>query len=249
MTARGPLAACSRGTTSIEFLIVLFPVILVFLGVVQLALLAGARLVVSHAASAAARAAAVVVDDSPSRYGGEARGHLGAAGDRRLRVLGPGSAGTGLGGALGSIAPHTRADAIRLAASVPVAALSPTFADAVGWFASPSTGSVERALLSPSLARAAFGVQAYDELSLAVTPTVDESRETVRVDVEYLFHCAVPLVDRLLCDTLGPPAELPPVPAKSLLGLLALSSERFFRLRASATWARQRLRHGGGGDV
>jgi Flp pilus assembly protein TadG len=75
MTYRA-LANDARGVVMLEFLVAFVPVLLLFLGAVQLALLSVAELVVRHAAIAGARSAAVVLDDDPARYENEARGDL-----------------------------------------------------------------------------------------------------------------------------------------------------------------------------
>lgn len=70
---RGGLAGLARdecGVVYVELLSVIFVVLLLFLGTMQIAELATARLVVRRAASAAARAAAVVLPDDPAHYAG-----------------------------------------------------------------------------------------------------------------------------------------------------------------------------------
>jgi len=73
---RGVLVTDVRGVVMFEFLLAFIPVLLLFLGAVQLALLSAAALVVQHAAIDGARSAAVVLDDDPARYEGDARGDL-----------------------------------------------------------------------------------------------------------------------------------------------------------------------------
>jgi Flp pilus assembly protein TadG len=68
-----------RGVVMLEFLVAFVPVLVLFLGVLQLALLAVAQLAVQHAAIAGARSASVVLDDDPAAYGGEARGEASGA--------------------------------------------------------------------------------------------------------------------------------------------------------------------------
>jgi hypothetical protein len=77
MTPRfGPLTSDARGVVLVEFLIALLPVLLLFLSVLQLAVLGAAKLVVQHAAVAGARSACVVLDDDPARYADEPRGAI-----------------------------------------------------------------------------------------------------------------------------------------------------------------------------
>ncbi len=74
--ARLALRHDSRGVVYVEFLIAFFPLLVIFLGICQLALIASARLVVQHAALAAARSAIVVLEDSPDDFGGAGKGKL-----------------------------------------------------------------------------------------------------------------------------------------------------------------------------
>ena len=87
MTCRR-LANDMQGVVMLEFLLAFVPVLLLFLGAVQLTLLSVAELVVQHAAIAGARSAAVVLDDDPARYENEARGDLlGARGQTITRAV------------------------------------------------------------------------------------------------------------------------------------------------------------------
>jgi len=58
----------ARGAVYVEFLVAFFPMLTLFLSVVQLADLYAAKLVVRHAAYRAARAGAVVFPDDPANY-------------------------------------------------------------------------------------------------------------------------------------------------------------------------------------
>lgn len=58
------------GGVYVEFLIAFLPIFFFFLGLVQLAFVQVANLVVKHAATKAVRAAAVVLPDDPQFYGG-----------------------------------------------------------------------------------------------------------------------------------------------------------------------------------
>lgn len=80
------LATDRRGSTYVEFLIVVVPFILFVLCVFQTALLEFADLVVERSANAAARSAAVVLDDDPAHYQGEARNAVTAGGARELAI-------------------------------------------------------------------------------------------------------------------------------------------------------------------
>jgi len=237
-----------QGAVSVEFLLAVFPVLLVFFGMVQLALVGVARLVVIHAAGAAARSAAVVLDDSPSRYGGEARGHLARqASNHAEPALGP----SRVGSLLESLAPargESRLEVIRRAASVPLSALAPSPERVQEWLSRAGSPSIERALGAASPARIASGVGAYHLGVLGVSVFADDARDLVRVEVLYLLHCGVPVAARLLCSPLPAAAggELDRVPSLSVARALAATGERFLALRAQAVWPRQRYHDGGG---
>jgi hypothetical protein len=87
------LATERRGSTYVEFLIVIVPFTMFVLCVLQTALLEFADLVVERSANAAARSAAVVLDDDPRFYQGEARNTM-TAGGARERVIRQGAANT-----------------------------------------------------------------------------------------------------------------------------------------------------------
>jgi hypothetical protein len=191
------------GAVYVEFLLVFLPVFLLFLAVIQLGFVYAARLVVQHAANRAVRAAVVIIDDDPARYGGEPRGELHLTGSHQPRFSGqayfhgigyPGSADT-LGG--------PRFLDIRGAAELPLLAVA------------PSSG----ALTGPESVRAAIGGigsrvaagSAYNLSAVAVAfPTAPGANtfrtrfrrdDLVTVRVSYVFHCATPLVSRLMCKS------------------------------------------------
>jgi hypothetical protein len=63
-----PLVRDARGAIYVEFLIAFMPILTMFLGIVQIADLHQARLIVSHAAMVGARAAVVVIPDDGQFY-------------------------------------------------------------------------------------------------------------------------------------------------------------------------------------
>jgi hypothetical protein len=83
--ASPPTRLGTRGVVMLEFLLAFTPVLWLFLGIMQLALLASARIIVQHAAISGARAAAVVLDDDPQFYAGAPRMFLGRADARDSR--------------------------------------------------------------------------------------------------------------------------------------------------------------------
>lgn len=75
------LSADRRGIVYVEFVIVFFPVFLMFLAIVQLSFFYAAKLTVQHAAYMGARSAIVVLDDDPKHYEGAPRNCLEGSGD------------------------------------------------------------------------------------------------------------------------------------------------------------------------
>lgn len=73
--ARALLGRDVRGAVYVEFLIAFMPLFAFFSGLVQLAVLQTADIVVKHAATVAARAAVVVLPDDPKFYGGAELNH------------------------------------------------------------------------------------------------------------------------------------------------------------------------------
>ncbi len=210
-----------RGAAYVEFLIAFIPLFIMFLGMVQMSLMYAGDLVVQHAASRAARAAVVVLDDDPQYYDGEPRMTVARFGfssseeglSAILRIFGAGAGGGGGGpGASGG----PRLSAIRTAASLPLASISPSMEQLV------DADSVMTAIGSPET-RAATGVFIYNDSAMGITFPVSPGANSYREDfdhgqqvttrVTYLFHCGVPLASRLMCDTyptirLGPAAAL-----------------------------------------
>ncbi len=204
--ARG-LAADAGGAAYVEFLIAFLPLFTLFLGMVQWALMGAADLVVQHAASRAVRSAVVVLDDDPERYDGAARLRIDMDGSSDVqspltRVLGvacpdPTAA---FGGSRGG----PRIAAIRQAAGFPLIAIAPSSAQL------RDADSVRTAIDDPAC-RATAGSTAYNAAALAVTfpsaPGSSSLRTTFARDdqvtarVTYAFHCGVPLINRLMCET------------------------------------------------
>jgi len=204
------LAGDQRGAAYVEFLIVFIPIFMMFLGMIQASMMYAANLVVTHSATTAARAAAVVLDDQESRYGDEARNSTAGTASSTDSVTtltegfltGFGSAPASGGGDSGSSG--ARLSAIRSAASIPLLAVSPSFSQLVG------SESVYSAIGGNPAERGLTGAAVYNRTAVAVTfPTARagtefrsefEENEDVTVRVTYLFHCAVPLVNRIMCD-------------------------------------------------
>lgn len=218
------LAKDERGAVYVEFLLVFLPVFLIFLGLVQASLLYTANIVVRHAANTAARAAMVVLDDDPAEYDDEARNDMTGEGGSEgssssssnplggfLDMTGEGSTTTssdeGDSGDLGG----KRVAAIRGAAQVALLSLSPPLDNVV----SPqNVKAVSQAIGADASSTSRLaGAALYNQMAVAVTfpqrrgdndnyRTTVGMRDPVTVRVSYLFSCAVPIVNRLICDSM-----------------------------------------------
>ncbi|MGE0790773.1 MAG: TadE family protein [Sandaracinaceae bacterium] len=210
MIARGPIDPVhdrQGGAAYVEFLIAFLPLFTFFLGLVQWSLMSAADLVVQHAASRAVRAAIVVIDDEESRYDGADRLQIDSDGSAEVRdplatILGL-DCPTPLAG-LGTPRGGPRLAAIRQAASFPLLAVSPSFDQLY------ETDSVRTALDDPGC-RASMGAGAYNAAAMSVTfpdgPHSSSFRSSfaygdqVTTRVTYAFHCGVPLINRLMCES------------------------------------------------
>ncbi|HEX4477069.1 MAG TPA: hypothetical protein VH142_18390 [Polyangiaceae bacterium] len=247
------------GLVYLEFLLAIFPVMLVFLGTVQLALSAAAQLVVRHAAVNAVRSAIVVLDDDPVHYSGAARGELGQATsptDALVGVVNNVAQGMTFQKVLEQFTVTSRLDVIRRAASAPLAPFAPSASEVIQWFLPNTPESVARAVGSSGLDRPLFGLLAYDAATVAVTfpdapasttlATTTVSSDSVTVRVTYLFRCGVPVVAALACKSLtdvlsdsNASRELAHVADTRERDLLKGTHERFLVLTAEATLPRQ----------
>lgn len=198
------------GAAYVEFLISFIPVFIMFLGMLQGALMYGANLVVTHSANRAARAAIVVLPDAEDEYDGEQQNRVDFTAESEsddgvtsfLEDLGGGgfSAPFTAAGSRGS----KRLNAIRSAASLPLLAVSPSFDQLTG------DPVVYNAVGGRPAERAIVGATLYNRAAVSVTfPTAPGAttyktsfgpNEDITVRVTYLFHCGVPLANRFMCD-------------------------------------------------
>lgn len=223
-TPRGPETFFSDrgGAVYVEFLLAFIPLFFLFLGMVQMGLLYAADLVVRHAAVTATRAAAVVIDDDPTNYEDETRRSFTSDGNQRDTMVRRAIEALLRTPAARSRPPRIdseRYEAIHSAASMPLLPFSPPVN--MIW-RSPADENVLNAIGTFPEGRAAFGLL-YNEAGLAVTfptrPLATDFRtdwgrpdddgivpegegRAVTVRVTYLFHCAVPLANRLMCEDL-----------------------------------------------
>lgn len=212
-------AADTRGVVLIELLLAFVPVFVLFLGIVQLALLSVAELVVQHAAVAGVRSAIVVLADDPRFYGDTEPGDIGgkdsgndgafeqALGDR----IGTSSSAERLPSvSLGG----PRMAAIRRVVHMKLAAIAPEPTLLAQLLSPTSYGSVSQALGSMPGARLWSGLAFYLPITTAVTfpvaPGSDElisrnvpAKGNVTVRVTHMLPCLVPLVATLMCERLA----------------------------------------------
>ena len=201
-----------RGVVMAEFLICFVPVLLIFLGTLQLTLIAAGKLVVQHAAVRGVRAAIVVLTDDPRHYDDRPCGDISDTGsgdsssfERRLaRRLGTRtSEAPNLGG--------PRMADIRRAVHTPLMALAPPAL--LG--AILRDGSVADALRGGAAARVSTGLLLTPALTATTFPTGPGSRELQRarvsieggalvtVRVTHAMPCLIPFVGRLTCAPLA----------------------------------------------
>ncbi|MBN1653973.1 MAG: pilus assembly protein [Deltaproteobacteria bacterium] len=229
MTAEPTRSAA--GAVYLEFLIAFVPIFLFFLGIVQLAFIASAKLVVKHAAVMGARSAIVVLEDDHSEYKTEGFGVIDYRGGRARRpsfettLSGVqrwfGNEATNVDHALFYSRGGPRLRDIRFAVYMPLLAISPSI-DQIGlWFgidrnpyAQPSRAgeSLRSAIGEHPELRFAAGLL-YNRVAAAITfptgPGADSfvrsafgPNDTVTVRVTYLYPCAVPLASRFVCNSL-----------------------------------------------
>ncbi len=179
------MEACSNrrgraGTVYVEFLIVFWPMMVLWLGLGQIGLMYGANIVVNHAAARAVRAAIVILPDD--KEGWEDR----YAGVAPLKI---GSGGSGLG-AYKSAPSGGRLEAIRRAARITLAPISPGLGTDAG-------GGVVDFLVG----------YLWTDFAVAVTFPDDGdgyrssfgATGPVTARVTYLYRCPVPLANALIC--------------------------------------------------
>jgi len=219
------------GVAYVEFLIAFTPVFLCFLGIVQLAFIASAKLVVQHAAITGVRSAIVVLEDDHNDYREDGFGVISYLGSDSRRSSFQEKLPTVMQwfGADGSSFDHNllynrggpRLRDIRFAVYLPLLAISPSIEQIGGWFGiefdmcnwqNEAKTSLRRAIGRCPALRFATGL-VYNRAAAAVTfPNAPGSdsfvqgalgpQDTVTLRVTYLYPCAVPLVSRFICNSL-----------------------------------------------
>jgi len=207
------------GVIYVEVLVAIIPVLIFFFGLLQLALLYTARLVVRNAAQRAVRSAVVVLEDDPARFDNTAQGEV------TYHDASSTSAGStqqflqGIGDVLGVKLPIAdvqrmltseagpRLAAIQRAAYMPLATLSPSPAALLETFgvSADSLGSG-----NSNLMQFVVGLLLYNRAAAMVTLRKPDGSvancvgptEDVTVRVTYLYFCTMPIASSIMCDSL-----------------------------------------------
>jgi hypothetical protein len=182
-----------KGAVYVEFLIVFFPMMMLFFGLAHLGLVYGAHLLVEHAAARAARAAIVILPDEQTEDYEE------------VEINQVGTGGHGLD-AYKDAPDGGRLDQIRMAARLTLSPISPSIESYVG-------ESLADALGDHQAASTFVGLAAWTDKAVAVTfPDGNDGylsefspRSKITARVTYLYKCSVPIIRSLVCH---PYAEL-----------------------------------------
>ena len=208
----------SSGAIFVEVLVAIIPVLVFFFGLLQLALLYTARLVVRHAAQRAVRSAVVVLEDDPARFDDTPQGEV------TYHDSASTSAGSteqflqGLADVLKVPLPlddvrrmttseaGPRLAAIQRAAYMPLATLAPNPATLLGVFGL----SQDLGQGNSNLSQFVVGLLLYNRAAAMVTLRKPDGSvancvgptEDVTVRVTYLYFCTMPIAASIMCDSL-----------------------------------------------
>jgi hypothetical protein len=209
----------ARGVIYVEVLIAIIPVLIFFFGLLQLALLYTARLVVRNAAQRAVRSAVVVLEDDPARFDDTAQGEItyhdpsSTSGGSTQQFL------QGIGDLLGVQLPIAdvqrmlsseagpRLAAIQRAAYMPLATLAPPPAALLETFGVSAEGLGSG---KSNLMQFVVGLLLYNRAAAMVTLRKPDGSvancvgptEEVTVRVTYLYFCTMPIASNIMCDSL-----------------------------------------------
>jgi hypothetical protein len=169
-----------HGAVYVEFLVVFWPLMLLWLGLTQIGLLYGVHIMVNHAAAKAARAAIVIFPDEEDRY----------QGDERLSILQDANSEDVSLKAYKKAQRGGRLDTIRKAARIPLATVSPSL--------DISANNAMVDLIAGWM---------WTEYAVAVTFPDGNGNFLTKFDqtgplttrVTYLYKCPVPLISRIMC--------------------------------------------------
>lgn len=170
-----------HGAVYVEFLIVFWPLMILWLGLTQIGILYGVHILVNHAAAKAARAAIVILPDEEDRY----------EGDQPFTILQDTDNGEDDGlDAYRKAIRGGRLDTIRNAARIPLASVSPSL-----------DIPVNSALID------LLAGWIWTEYAVAVTFPGPDGNFLTRFDqtgalttrVTYLYKCPVPIINKIIC--------------------------------------------------
>jgi len=215
------------GAVYVEFLVVIWPLLLLLLGITQIGLMYGAHLLVCQAAAKAARAAVVIFpDENVDDYADVEPNHIGTEGDGDGGGESSGGEGDGEGSAGGLDAYKNapdggRLDQIRMAAKIMLAPIAPalesyvgrSLADGLGEY--PITSSLVGvmgwnayavAVTFPDRSNAANAEEESkqgedDEEKLPTYKSEFQNQENITARVTFLYKCPVPLARSIMCKS------------------------------------------------
>ena len=214
---RQRLSSNVSGAIYVEFLVAFIPVLIFFLGLLQLGLIYTANLVVRHAAVRGARAAIVVLEDDPRHYDDSPRGQIsyeGSSENKSGGAQGQVVPDLGLPGELGALADFgssrgdARLNAIRRAAYMPLGAVAPSLAKLSKTFhlgdgsSLGELGNGVRFLAGLLLYNRAAAMVTLRDKDNKVVETLG-SEGDVRIHVTYLYYCGIPIVSNFMCDSVA----------------------------------------------
>ena len=204
----------TQGAVYVEFLLSFIPLFTFFLGMIQVAMLYSAQLVVQQAAITATRAAAVVLDDNPERYDDQTRLSVedrgGSGGEESgLPSLFPGGGGGGSMPSLGSDTAGRRYSSIRYAAMIPLITITPApgavfggerLSTAIG--SDPEARAVMALVYTRAMTSITFPSEPHGDSLRTSWNSPDENGQagSVTARVTYVYMCPVPIANRLLCE-------------------------------------------------
>lgn len=175
------------GAAYVEFLLAFLPIFTLFMGLLQIIVLYGARVMTQHAATRAARTASVVIDDDPAYYLGEERGFVG--GQRASAEDLARSYRRHLGIDSGSVV-TTRRAAVEISAMLALLAITPRDPSGRG---NPSGDSIDARARTT---REHVDVEVMSSSSVPISLVEDQD---VRVRVTFRYPCAIPFAGPLVC--------------------------------------------------
>ncbi len=199
-----------RGVVYVEFLLVFFPLFVLFLVIMQWALLGATNLGVRHSASAAVRSAIVVLPDDPAFYEGQEKNQIPVTSScsegfvgKLHKLLGKLNVDSGAIPDDGKCPGGPRMAVIRFAAIMRILPFSPNPASIAP---EAFSGFISGLGVAGWMAGAAAYSYGATRVTFPSSPGADtfksswQDKEDVTVRVTYLAHCGIPIARFLMCD-------------------------------------------------